>query len=338
METTVPADRRVATPVPQVARAAGASSRRRLSPDAVAARLALLVLLVAVAAVLQPAFATTENARTIVLAVSTVGVMALGMTLVLLAGELDLSVGGVAVVSGVVGGMLLPSGSVALVVCGVLATGIVCGLVNGLLVTRLRVPSLIVTLGMLGVLRALANILSGGQAIYPEGSAGYVWFGRGTVLGVPVPVLVFAFAALAALVLTRHARFGRALYAVGGNATAAGLSGIRVNRVRLWVFVASGLTAALAGLLETARLAYIGPGGFSGIELSVIAVATLGGVSLAGGRGSIEGTILAALIIGVVNNALNIAGVSSYVQQIVTAAVILAVVLPDSLQRKEREA
>ena len=333
METTVAADR-----LPAAAAQAGASPRQRLSLDAVAGRVALLVLLVAAASVFQPAFATAENARTVLLAVSTVGVMALGMALVLLAGELDLSIGGVAVVSGVVGGMLLPSGSVALVVAGVLATGVACGLVNGLLVTRLRVPSLIVTLGMLGVLRALANILSGGQAIYPEGSAGYLWFGRGAVLGIPVPVWVFSIAAAAAVVLTRHARFGRALYAVGGNATAAGLSGIRVDRVRLLVFVASGLAAALAGLLETARLAYIGPAGFTGIELSVIAVATLGGVSLAGGRGTIEGTLLAALIIGVVNNALNIAGVSSYVQQIVTAAVILLVVLPDSLQRKEREA
>jgi len=334
METTLPTDRRVAGS----AAAPGAPRQQRLSLDAVMGRVALLVLLVAAASALQPAFATAENARTVLLAVATVGVMALGMTLVLLAGELDLSIGGVAVISGVVGGMLLRSGSVALVVAGVLATGVVCGLVNGLLVTRLRVPSLIVTLGMLGVLRALANILSGGQAIYPEGIAGYLWFGRGAVLGVPVPVWVFSIAAAAAVVLTRHARFGRALYAVGGNATAAGLSGIRVDRVRLLVFAASGLAAALAGLLETARLAYIGPAGFTGIELSVIAVATLGGVSLAGGRGTIEGTLLAALIIGVVNNALNIAGVSSYVQQIVTAAVILVVVLPDSLQRREREA
>jgi ribose transport system permease protein len=323
-----------AAPAPPLA----AQSRQRLSVDAIAGRVGLLVVLVAAASLLQPAFATSENARTVLLAVSTVGVMALGMTLVLLAGELDLSIGGVAVISGVTGGMLLQTGSVVLIVGGVLATGVVCGLVNGLLVTRLRVPSLIVTLGMLGVLRALANILSGGQALYPEGVSGYLWFGRGAVLGIPVPVLVFSIAAVVAIVLTRHARFGRALYAVGGNAAAAGLSGIRVDRVRLLVFVASGLTAALAGLLETARLAYIGPAGFTGIELSVIAVATLGGVSLAGGRGTIEGTILAALIIGVVNNALNIAGVSSYVQQIVTAAVILFVVLPDGLQRKEREA
>lgn len=331
MESTVQAERLIAAP-------ALGRPRRRLSVDAVAGRVALLVLLVVAASALLPAFASPENARTVLLAVSTVGVMAMGMTLVLLAGEIDLSIGGVAVISGVVGGMLLKSGSIAVVVGGVLVTGVLCGLVNGLLVTRLRVPSLIVTLGMLGILRSLANILSGGQAIYPESVDAYVWFGRGALIGVPVPVLVFVVVAAAAVVVVRYARFGRALYAVGGNAAAAALSGIRVDRVRIFVFVASGAAAAMAGLLETARLAYIGPAGFTGIELSVIAVVTLGGVSLAGGRGTIEGTVLAALIIGVVNNALNIAGVSSYVQQIVTAAVILLVVLPDGLQRKERDA
>lgn len=317
---------------------APARPQRRFALDAVAGRVALLLLLVGVAAFAQPAFGTAENARTVLMAVSTVGVMALGMTLVLLAGEIDLSVGGVAVISGVVGGMLLPTGSIVLVVGGVLVTGVLCGLVNGLLVTRLGVPSLIVTLGMLGVLRALANILSGGQAIHPDALESYLWFGRGTVLGVPVPVLVFIAAAAAALLVVRYGRFGRSLYAVGGNTAAAALSGIRVNRVRVLVFLASGAAAALAGLLETARLAYIGPAGFNGIELSVLAVVTLGGVSLAGGRGTVEGTILAALIIGVVNNVLNIAGVSSYVQQIVTAVVLLMVVLPDALQRREREA
>lgn len=331
MERTLQADRMEAASSPR-------SPRRRLTLDAVAGRLVLLLMLVGAAMVFQPAFGTTENLRTVLLAVSTVGVMAVGMTLVLLAGEIDLSVGGVAVVSGVVGGMLLSTGSIVLIVAGVLLTGVLCGLVNGLLVTRLRVPSLIVTLGMLGVLRALANILSGGQAIYPEAVDAYVWFGRGALLGVPVPVLVFLAAAAAAAILARHSRFGRALYAVGGNAAAAALSGIRVDKVRLLVFVASGAAAALAGLLETARLAYIGPAGFTGIELTVIAVITLGGVSLAGGRGTVEGTILAALILGVVNNVLNIAGVSSYVQQIVTAAVILLVVLPDGLQRRERDA
>ena len=315
-----------------------AAPRRRLALDAVAGRAALLLAIVAAALYLQPAFGTQDNARTVLLAVSTVGVMALGMTLVLLAGEIDLSVGGVAVLSGIVGGMLLPTGSIAVVVIGVLATGAACGAVNGLLVTRLRVPSLIVTLGMLGILRAVANLLSGGQAIHPDGMDAYLWFGRGAVLGVPVPVLVFAAAAVAAVALVRHGRFGRSLYAAGGNAAAAALSGIRVDRVRIVVFIASGAAAALAGLLETARLSYIGPAGFTGIELSVLAVATLGGVSLAGGRGTVEGVILAALIVGVVNNTLNIAGVSSYVQQIVTAAVLLLVVLPDSLKRREREA
>lgn len=332
MESTVSTGPLAATPV----RARGA--RLRMGVDGVVGRVALLLALVAAASMLQPAFATPDNARTVLLAVATVGIMALGMSLVLLAGEIDLSIGGVAVVSGVVGGMLLPAHGAVLAVAGVLATGLLCGLLNGLLVTRLGVPSLIVTLGMLGILRAIANILSGGQAIYPEADSGYVWFGRGAVLGIPVPVLAFAAVALLAWLLVRHTRFGRELYAAGGNAKAARLSGVRVDRVRLAVFAASGVAAALAGLLEMARLAYIGPGGLVGIELSVIAIATLGGVSLAGGRGTIEGTLLAALIIGVVNNSLNIAGVSSYVQQIVTAAVILLVVLPDGLQRREREA
>lgn len=329
MQTTLPA-----MEAPGDEAAAGA---RRLSLGGAGARLALLAVLVATAAFLLPNFATGANARVILLAISTVGVMALGMALVLLAGEIDLSVGGVAVLSGVVGGLLLPTGSALAVVAATLATGLLCGLASGLLVTRLKVPSLIVTLGMLGVARALANILSGGQAMYPEALAGYLWLGRGAVLGVPVPVLIFLLAAVGAIVLARHSRFGRSLYAVGGNAAAAALSGIRPARVRILVFAISGVAAALAGVLETARLSYIGPAGFGGIELSVIAVATLGGVSLAGGRGTIEGTVVAAIIIGVVNNALNIAGVSSYVQQIVTAAVILLVVLPDSLQRRERE-
>lgn len=331
MQRTLQADAPQAVTLPR-------PPHRRFALDAVSGRVLLLLLLLGAAVFLQPAFGTAENSRTILMAVSTVGVMAVGMTLVLLAGEIDLSVGGVAVVSGVVGGMLLDTGSIVLVVGGVLLTGIACGLVNGLLVTKLRVPSLIVTLGMLGVLRALANILSGGQAIYPESFDAYVWFGRGSIFGIPVPVIVLLAAAGSAVVLARRSAFGRALYAVGGNAAAAALSGIRVDRVRILVFVASGAAAALAGLLETARLAYIGPAGFTGIELTVIAVITLGGVSLAGGRGTVEGTILAALILAVVNNVLNIAGVSSYVQQIVTAAVILLVVLPDALQRKERDA
>lgn len=321
--------------------AAASSFRRRHGGHAIAPavpRLGLLALLVLAGYLINPHFVSSDNLRVVLLAVSTVGVMGLGMTLVLLAGEIDLSVGGVAVLAGVVGGQFVPGGSVAAVLAATLLTGVGLGLINGLCVTILRVPSLIVTLGSLGISRALANLLSGGQAIFPSKLDGFIWLGRGYIAGVPVPVIILIVAIVLALVATRHTVFGRALYAAGGNPRAAALSGVNVGGIKLLVFALSGAAAALAGMLESARLSYIDPAAFGGIELSVIAVATLGGVSLAGGRGTIGGMVVAALIIGAMNNALNMLGMSSYLQQIVTAGVILAVVLPDSLQRKEREA
>lgn len=315
----------------------GRLSGGRAWPPAVP-RLVLLGVLVLGGYLINARFLSADNLRVILLAMSTVGVMGLGMTLVLLAGEIDLSVGGVAVFAGVVGGQLLQTGSVGVVVAATLGTGIALGLVDGLCTTLLRVPSLIVTLGTLGITRACANLLSGGQAIFPSKLAGYGWLGRGALAGVPVPVAVLVLAVALAWVATRHSVFGRALYAAGGNPKAAALSGVNVTGIRILVFALSGAAAALAGMLESARLSYIDPAAFDGIELSVIAVATLGGVSLAGGKGTISAMVVAALIIAAMNNALNMLGMSAYLQQIVTAGVILAVVLPDSLQRKERDA
>lgn len=331
---------RISNPAMETLMSAGARLKpclRGFRPSAELSRIALLLILIAAAWAGHASFMTPGNLRTILLAVSTVAVMSVGMTLVMLAGELDLSIGGVAVASGVMGGLLIPAESAPLVIATTLGFGLLLGLINGLLVTKLKVSSLIVTLGMLGIARAIANLLSGGQALYPDDLAGYLWLGRGAVLSVPIPVWLAGLTVFAAIIVTRYSSFGRTLYAVGGNVRAARLSGIKVDRARLVVFMVSGLTAAVASLMQGARLSYIGPAGFSGIELTVIAVATLGGVSLAGGRGSIEGVAIAALIIGVVNNTLNMYGMSSYLQQIVTAAVILIVVLPDSLQRKDRD-
>ncbi|MGS0897214.1 ABC transporter permease [Burkholderia stagnalis] len=309
-----------------------------LARSPVVPRLALLAVLMVGGYLVNVRFTGIDNLRVILLAVSTVGVMGLGMTLVLLAGEIDLSVGGVAVLAGVTGGQFIHGYPVAVVIAVTIGTGIATGFVNGLCTTLLRVPSLIVTLGTLGIARACANLLSGGQAIFPRSLPDYLWLGHGAVFGVPVPVLVFMLAVTIALIATRYSVFGRALYAAGGNPKAAALSGVNVTGIRILVFVLSGAGAALAGMLESSRLSYIDPAGFDGIELSVIAVATLGGVSLSGGRGSIGAMVVAALIIAAMNNALNMLGMSAYLQQIVTAGVILAVVLPDSLQRKERDA
>lgn len=296
-------------------------------------RFAVLIGLVLVGQAIAPSFLSLANIHVILLAVAAIGIMAYGMTLVVITGEIDLSIAGIAVLSCVVGGLLIPTGSAVLVIGATLATGLGVGFVNGLLIAAFGIPSLITTLGMLGIARALGNILSGGQALYPDRIHAYLWLGRGDVLGVPVPVLLLLVLGAAAIALTRYSVFGRALYATGGNVRAAALSGIDVLGVRLTVFMISGVCAALAGMLESARLSYINPAGLEGMELSVLAVTVLGGAALSGGVGSITGTLVAALIIGIVNNVLNQLGVSLYLQQVVTAAVILAVVLPGMRRR-----
>jgi ribose/xylose/arabinose/galactoside ABC-type transport system permease subunit len=296
-------------------------------------RVAVLIGLIVFGQLITPSFLSLPNIHIILLAVASIGIMAYGMTLVVITGEIDLSIAGIAILSCVVGGLLIPTGSAALIIGATLLTGLSIGMLNGVLVAVLGIPSLIATLGMLGISRSLANIASGGQALYPDQIGLYLWLGRGAILGVPVPVVLLIVFGAGALVLTRYSVFGRALYATGGNIRAAALSGIHVVRVRTMVFVMSGACAALAGMLESARLSYINPAGFEGMELSVLAVTVLGGAALSGGTGSILGTLIAAMIIGVANNLLNQLGVSIYLQQVVTAAVILAVVLPGMWQR-----
>lgn len=299
-------------------------------------RLAILIVILAAAALAHPNFLQAANLQGVALSIAVVGVAAFGMTFVLLLGEIDLSVASVAALSGVVGGLLIPSGDSLLVIAVTLATGAAVGLVNGAAIGLFRISSLIVTLAMLSIARALCNIASGGQSLYPESLAGYMWLGRGSVLGLPTPIAVLLVVALAGIVVTRFTVFGKKLYIVGGNPKAARSSGLHVTSLRIAAFVICGACAALAGLLESARLAYVNPAGFANLELNAIAIAILGGASLFGGRGSIEGTLIAAAIIGIVNNVLNLFGVSLYLQQVVTAGVILLVVLPDGL-RKARQ-
>lgn len=297
-------------------------------PKSDLARVLVLLALLAVGAVLSPGYLAADNLRVLLLSVAGIGILAYGMTLVVISGEIDLSVAGVAVLSGVVGATLLPTGSPLLVILATLSTGLLAGLVNGVLTAVIGIPSLIVTLAMLGIARALGNILSGGKASYPESMPEYLWFGSGRLLGLPTPIALLLTLGVVAFVLTRYSTFGRALYATGGNIRAAVLSGIPVRTVKITVFMISGLLAATMGMLESARLSYINPAAFAGLELEVLAVTVLGGAALAGGSGSIIGTLLATLIIGVINNLLNQLGVSIYVQQVVTALIILVVVVP----------
>jgi len=294
----------------------------------------VLVALVAIGTLVSSSFFSLENFKIILLAVAGTTVVALGMTMVVISGEIDLSVAGTAVLSGIVGAALFDTGSAFIVVSAVLAVGLLLGFLNGLLVVWIGIPSLIATLAMLGIARALANTVSSGQAAYPDNLPGYLWFGRGDLWGVPVPILTLLLAAILAITLTRYTAFGVKLYATGGNAAAATLSGIRTGRVKIVTFMICGVLAAVAGILESARLSYINPAAYPGMELRVLAITVLGGAALVGGSGTILGTLLAAMIIGVINSLLNQLGVSIYLQQVVTALIILAVVVPGIRQRQ----
>lgn len=289
--------------------------------------LALGLLLTA----LTPHFLTVSNLLNVMEQTSINAVIALGMTFVILSGGIDLSVGSLVALSGVVLASALQSGlpvPVALLF-GVLA-GALGGLVNGSLVTLGRLPPFIATLGMMSLARGLALLYTDGRPVSGF-SADFRGLATGRLLLVPVPVLVtIAAYVVAALVLTRT-RFGRYVYAIGGNEEATRLSGVAVRFHKTMVYVLSGATSALAAALLTARLNSAQP--IAGImyELDAIAATVIGGTSLLGGSGRIGGTLIGALIMGVLRNGLNLLGISSFLQQVVIGLVIVGAVLLDSL-------
>ena len=282
-------------------------------------------------------FLTSTNLLNVGRQVSLLGIMAVGMTFVLISGEVDLSVGSIYAFSGLATGMLIIAGwALAPALCAGLLAGMAIGLINGLLSTYGRLPSLIATLGMLSIVRGTALILTGGQPVtvnvrngaQPEVLQAFGFMGQGYLFGViPMQLVFFAvIAAVAGLVLSRS-NFGFRVFAVGGSAKAARVSGISVPSVKIWAFVIMGLLAAVAGILGLAFLpsSQAGRTGL-GLELDVIAATIVGGASLSGGEGTILGTILGVLIIGVMRNGLVLMGVSPFVQEVMIGLVIIIAV------------
>lgn len=286
----------------------------------------LLAVVLLIGGVLVPSVFQLSNLANMSRDASVVGLGAIGVTFVLLTGELDLSVGSIMSLSLVVGGKLVDQGPVvALLVTAV--CGILLGAVNGLAVGFGRVNSLIMTLGTLALYSGLASVVTRGQAIYLRDAESYTWFGRGTVLEIPVPVLIFAaVTAITTLVLT-STRIGRTIYFTGTNPVAAWHSGINVARTKLLAFMVSGLLAAMCGPLLASLTKRITPEMGSGFELGAIAVAVLGGTALAGGRGTAIGTAVGALIFGLVSNILALSGLSTYTNQVVRGCLLVVVVI-----------
>ncbi|MCL7999880.1 ABC transporter permease [Brucella sp. 21LCYQ03] len=277
--------------------------------------------------------------------------LAMGMTFVIITGGIDLSVGSIVGLCGMVAGGLLIYGidlgigytmyfNVIEISLITLAVGVAVGFVNGLLITRLNVAPFIATLGTLYVARGLALLSSDGQT-FPNlvgredlGTQGFGFLGAGSILGLPVSIWILVVVALAAAYIARYTPLGRQIFAVGGNERAARMSGIRVDRVKMFVYMFSGFCAAIAGLIISSELMASHPATGNSFELNAIAAAVLGGTSMSGGRGTIGGTIIGAFVIGILSDGLVMMGVSSFWQMVIKGLVIIIAVVVDQAQRR----
>ncbi|WP_411751122.1 ABC transporter permease [Serratia sp. (in: enterobacteria)] len=283
---------------------------------------------------LNDSFLTVNNLTNVARQVSINAIIAVGMTCAILTGGIDLSVGPVmALSSSIAAGLMLGGIPIPLAMVAALAIGALFGLANGACIAYLRMPPIIVTLASMGIARGLALLYTGGYPISGLPDM-FSFFGRGSVLGIQVPVLIMVGVYILAYLMLNHLPFGRYVYAIGGNEEAARLSGIRVPRYKVLVYVVSGTTAALAGLVLTSRLMSGQPNAGEGFELDAIAAVVLGGAAISGGRGAIIGTLVGAMMLGVLNNGLNLMSVSPYIQNVVKGGIILAAIYLSSSRRK----
>jgi len=314
------------------------------------AALASLLVLTAVFSAVSPAFFSVGNGMTVALQVTSIAYLGIGATCVIITGGIDLSVGAVLALSGVVAAMLVRAGlPVWASMSAGLTVGAVCGAINGLCVTWLRLPPFIATLGMMLVARGVALQITDAKAIGGLGE-GFAELGNGSLWriakvgadgfpdvlfpGIPYPVLLMVVLAVAVAVLLGRTRLGRHLYAVGSNTEAARLSGVEVRGVTLFAYVLSGALGGLTGCVLMSRLVTAQPSEGLMYELDAIAAAVIGGTSLSGGVGSISGTLIGAFVIGILRNGLNMGGVSAFVQQIIIGLVILLTVWIDQMRHR----
>ena len=298
---------------------------------------AFLILCV-VLAIAQPIFLNVRNLLNVLRQTSVNGLLAIGMTFVILTGGIDLSVGSVLAFGGIVGASFASqyfSGTEYPAIMALLMSllsGVILGAANGVLIARWRVPAFVVTLGMLSMARGFTYIYTDGMPV-PNISQGFRAFGQASLLGIPMPVIILAGVFLISWTLLYKTRFGRYVYAVGGNEVSAKISGVNTRLIVFTVYVISGLLSALGGVVITARTTAGLPQAGVAYELEAIAAVVIGGTSLSGGQGTLVGTLFGALIMGVISNGLNLLGVSAYFQQVIKGALIIAAVLLDSLRK-----
>jgi inositol transport system permease protein len=284
---------------------------------------------------ITPQFLTVSNWTIIITQVSINALLAFGVTFVIITGGIDLSLGSIVAVTGVTSAMLAHPDSYPVLIpilMGLLA-GLLMGAFNGFIITKSKIAPFIVTLGTMTIGRGLALILSDGRPV-SNLSDSFNYLGSGTVLGIPVLILIFIFVFAICSIILSKTILGRYIYAIGGNEQAARASGINIDRVKLSVYSISGLLAGLAGILLASRITTGQPNAGAGFELDAIAAVVIGGTSTTGGRGSMAGTLIGVLLIGVINNGLDLLNVTSYYQQVVMGIIIIGAVVLDSLNQK----
>lgn len=312
--------------------------------------LATLALLVAIFALGNAAFFSVNNGLTVLLQTSVIGLLGIGLTLVIITGGIDLSVGAVLALSGTITGLLVKAGvPVSVAMTAGVGVGALCGLINGLVITKMRITPFVATLGMMMIARGTALQLTGAAPISQLGEA-FGRLGNGALFrivemqpnglsrvvfpGIPYPAIVLLIAALGAAYMLHRRKLGRHLYATGSNEEAARLSGVNVDRTKIAAYVLSGALAGLAGNVLMSRLVTAQPNEGVMYELDAIAAAVIGGASLMGGVGTISGTMIGAFIIGVLRNGLNMAGVSAFIQQIIIGVVVILAVFIDQMRNR----
>ena len=295
--------------------------------------LALLLIVVIVASIIAPGFFTSTNLTNLVITASITAVTGFGMTLAIAMGGFDLSVGSAQALTAIVAAALLPLVSIPGAIVGALLAGLVIGFVNGVVISKLRVPAFVATLGMMGIARGVALLVTNGQSLLIVGHNDYALLNNGRVLGIPVPFIIALVTLVVFYILLQHTPFGRHVCAVGGNVGAAIASGISVDRITIAVFGLVGITAALSGVMLSTKLLIVNGTLGVGFELQVIAISVLGGTSLTGGGGNLPGTLLAALLLAAISSALNILKVPPFYQYLALGLLLIFALVLDTLRR-----
>jgi len=291
-----------------------------------------VIILMAVITIINSNFLTANNLLNLLLQVTSNALIAFGMTFVILTGGIDLSVGSILALSSALTAGLLGSGMpVTLAILISLILGCILGMMNGLLISYGKLAPFIVTLATMTIFRGATLVYTNGNPITKGLSDTFLFqfLGQGYIVGIPFPVIIMFIVFIVLYVLLHKTAFGKSVYAIGGNEKASYISGVKLNKVKIIIYSISGIMASISGLIITSRLSSAQPTAGASYEMDAIAAVVLGGTSLSGGKGRILGTLIGALIIGVLNNGLNIIGVSAFWQQVVKGVVILIAVLID---------